>query len=186
MSKKKGKTPQPAAKKMTASAPKMEAFTFGEPVPVLDRRDILDYVECISNGRWYEPPVSFTGLAKSLRAAVHHSSPIYVKRNILASTFIPHPWLSQQDFSRFVLDFLVFGNAFLEKRYSTTGKVIRLETSRQNIPAVVWKRMFTGGCRPSTSRQPSRPAPCFTCWSRILIRSCTACRNISAPLTLPG
>ncbi|MWU33884.1 phage portal protein [Escherichia coli] len=129
MSKKKGKTPQPAAKKMTASAPKMEAFTFGEPVPVLDRRDILDYVECISNGRWYEPPVSFTGLAKSLRAAVHHSSPIYVKRNILASTFIPHPWLSQQDFSRFVLDFLVFGNAFLEKRYSTTGKVIRLETS---------------------------------------------------------
>ncbi|MGQ0419511.1 hypothetical protein ACT4US_08055, partial [Bacillus sp. HC-Mk] len=82
MSKKKGKTPQPAAKTMTASAPKMEAFTFGEPVPVLDRRDILDYVECISNGRWYEPPVSFTGLAKSLRAAVHHSSPIYVKRNI--------------------------------------------------------------------------------------------------------
>ncbi|MEB7268164.1 Presumed portal vertex protein, partial [Escherichia coli] len=129
MSKKKGKTLQPAAKKMTASAPKMEAFTFGEPVPVLDRRDILDYVECISNGRWYEPPVSFTGLAKSLRAAVHHSSPIYVKRNILASTFIPHPWLSQQDFSRFVLDFLVFGNAFLEKRYSPTGKVIRLETS---------------------------------------------------------
>lgn len=61
MSKKKGKTPQPAAKTMTASAPKMEAFTFGEPVPVLDRRDILDYVECISNGRWYEPPVSFTG-----------------------------------------------------------------------------------------------------------------------------
>ncbi|EOM7770567.1 phage portal protein, partial [Escherichia coli] len=84
---------------------------------------------CISNGRWYEPPISFTGLAKSLRAAVHHSSPIYVKRNILASTFIPHPWFSQQDFSRFVLDFLVFGNAFLEKRYSTTGKVIRLETS---------------------------------------------------------
>lgn len=37
--------------------------------------------------------------------------------------------MSQQDFSRFVLDFLVFGNAFLEKRYSTTGKVIRLETS---------------------------------------------------------
>ncbi|WP_444546842.1 hypothetical protein, partial [Leptospira borgpetersenii] len=59
---------------------------------------------CISNEKWYEPPVSFAGLAKSLRAAVHHSSPIYVKRNILASTFIPHPLLSQQDFSRFVLD----------------------------------------------------------------------------------
>lgn len=111
------------------SGQKMEAFTFGEPSPVLDRRDILDYVECITNGRWYEPPVSFTGLAKSLRAAVHHSSPIYVKRNILASTFIPHPMLSQQDFSRFVLDFLVFGNAFFEKRMSETGRVLKLEAS---------------------------------------------------------
>ncbi|PXW50035.1 PBSX family phage portal protein [Grimontella sp. AG753] len=120
---------QRAAQPVSTAAQTMEAFTFGEPSPVLDRRDILDYVECISNGKWYEPPVSFTGLAKSLRAAVHHSSPIYVKRNILTSTFIPHPLLSQQDFSRFVLDFLVFGNAFLEKRMSTTGRVMKLETS---------------------------------------------------------
>lgn len=112
-----------------APAQSIEAFTFGEPVPVLDKRDILDYVECIDNGQWYEPPVSFSGLAKSMRAAVHHSSPIYVKRNILASTFIPHPLLSQQDFSRFVLDFLVFGNAFLEKRLSVSGKTLKLETS---------------------------------------------------------
>lgn len=77
----------------SASAPqKMEAFTFGEPSAVLDRRDILDYVECINNGKWYEPPVNLSGLAKSLRAAVHHSSPIYVKRNILTSTYIPHPF----------------------------------------------------------------------------------------------
>ncbi len=46
----------------------MEAFTFGEPSAVLDRRDILDYVECINNGKWYEPLVNFSGLAKSLRA----------------------------------------------------------------------------------------------------------------------
>ncbi len=50
MSKKKGKTPQPAAKKMTASAPKMEAFTFGEPVPVLDRPCISDSLLSIQNG----------------------------------------------------------------------------------------------------------------------------------------
>jgi capsid portal protein len=49
----------------------------------------LDYTECVGNGRWFELPVSFTGLAKTLRATVHHSSPIYVKRNILASTLIP-------------------------------------------------------------------------------------------------
>ncbi|HCM9438466.1 TPA: phage portal protein [Enterobacter hormaechei subsp. xiangfangensis] len=107
----------------------IEAFTFGEPSAVMDRRDILDYVECIHNGKWYEPPVNFSGLAKSLRAAVHHSSPIYVKRNILASTYIPHPLLSRQDFSRLVLDYLVFGNAFLEKRMSLTGQLMKLETS---------------------------------------------------------
>ncbi len=56
-----------------------EAFSFGDPVPVLDRRELLDYVECIQMDRWYEPPVSFDGLARTFRAAVHHSSPIAVK-----------------------------------------------------------------------------------------------------------
>jgi len=60
-----------------------ETYTFGDSTPVMDKRDILDYAECIGNGRCLEPPVSFSGLAKSLRATVHHSSPIYVKRNIL-------------------------------------------------------------------------------------------------------
>lgn len=66
-----------------------EAFSFGDPIPVLDRRELLDYVECVQMDRWYEPPVSFDGLARTYRAAVHHSSPIAVKRNILTSTFIP-------------------------------------------------------------------------------------------------
>ncbi len=71
---KKRQKKHPKQTNMSTSAPqKMEAFTFGEPSPVLDRRDILDYVECINNGKWYEPPVNFSGLAKSLRAAVHHS-----------------------------------------------------------------------------------------------------------------
>lgn len=131
MSKKRNKRQQqPRTENRTAApAQSMEAFTFGEPTPVLDRRDILDYVECIDNGQWYEPPVSFSGLAKSMRAAVHHSSPIYVKRNILVSTYIPHPLLSRQDFTRFALDYLVFGNAFIEERRSLTGKPLKLETS---------------------------------------------------------
>ncbi len=53
-----------------------EAFSFGDPDPVLDRRELLDYVECVQTDRWYEPPVSFDGLARTFRAAVHHSSPI--------------------------------------------------------------------------------------------------------------
>ncbi|TNV11603.1 phage portal protein [Buttiauxella sp. B2] len=142
MAKNKKKYQTKTAEQMAPAAPqKMEAFTFGEPSPVLDRRDILDYAECVANGDWYEPPVSFTGLAKTLRAAVHHSSPIYVKRNILASTFIPHPLLSQQDFSRFALDFLVFGNAFIEKRSSVTNRLLKLETS----PAKYTRKGVTEG-----------------------------------------
>jgi PBSX family phage portal protein len=130
MSRKKNKRQQQGTQNLTTAPTEgMKAFTFGEPTAVLDRRDILDYVECIDNGQWYEPPVSFSGLAKSMRAAVHHSSPIYVKRNILVSTYIPHPLLSRQDFSRFALDYLVFGNAFLEERRGLTGKSLKLETS---------------------------------------------------------
>ncbi len=57
---------QPKQTNMTASAPlKMEAFTFGEPSPVLDRRDILDCVECINNCKWYEPPINFRDRQKA-------------------------------------------------------------------------------------------------------------------------
>ena len=75
------------------------------------------------------------------RATVHHSSPIYVKRNILASTFIPHPLLSQQEFSHYVLDNLVFGNAFLEKRFNQLGEVMRLECS----PAYTRRKYYQKG-----------------------------------------
>ena len=115
-----------------ATAPKnagvtAEAFSFGDPIPVLDRRELLDYVECVQMDRWYEPPVSFDGLARTYRAAVHHSSPIAVKRDILSSTYIPHRLLSQQAFARFVQDYLVFGNAYLEKRTNRLGGVLSLE-----------------------------------------------------------
>lgn len=128
MSKRKGRkaltSPTPATQEQD-----FEAFSFGEPSPVLDKREILDYIECTGNGKWYEPPISFDGLARSVRAAVHHSSPMFVKRNILASTFIPHPMLSQQEFSRYALDYLVFGNAFLEVRKNQLGKPLRLQCS---------------------------------------------------------
>ncbi|WP_374757560.1 hypothetical protein [Yersinia canariae] len=52
----------------TNAPPQAEAFTFDDPIPMMDRRDILDYLECAVMDRWYEPPVSFNGLAKSFRA----------------------------------------------------------------------------------------------------------------------
>lgn len=106
-----------------------EAFTFGEPESVLDATELLDYVEAWSNGRWYEPPLSLDGLAKSFRANPHHSSAIFTKRNVLASTFQPHHLLSREAFSRFALDFLVFGNAYIERLDSIGNRPIKLEPS---------------------------------------------------------
>ncbi|RKO43353.1 capsid portal protein, partial [Burkholderia mallei] len=62
--------PNPSAG--SAAPARAEVFTFDEPTPVMNRAEILDYVECWSNGEWFEPPVSFAGLAKSFRASTHH------------------------------------------------------------------------------------------------------------------
>ena len=103
--KKRGRTPDvikhtaPPATPAPASAA-MEAFSFGDPVAVLDRRELLDYIECQRVGEWFEPPMPWEGLARTFRAAVHNSSPIYVKRNILVSTFIPHKLPSRTAFAR--------------------------------------------------------------------------------------
>ncbi|CAI2448591.1 phage portal protein, PBSX family [Serratia liquefaciens] len=126
---KKRALPSVHANKQAAGAAGVEAFTFGDPVPVLDRRELLDYVECVRMDKWYEPPISFDGLARTFRATVHHSSPLYVKRNILTSTFKPHRLLSQQAFSRFVQDYLVFGNAYLELRTNRLGGPMELKPS---------------------------------------------------------
>lgn len=103
-----------------------QAFTFGEPVPVMDRAGILDYLESCLNGKWYEPPLSLEGLARSFRSSPHHASALFYKRNVLASTFIPHRLLSRQAFSRWALDFLVFGNAYLESPRSRLGSRMTL------------------------------------------------------------
>ncbi|WP_284336696.1 phage portal protein [Comamonas sp. NoAH] len=104
----------------------MEVFTFGEPEP-MDRMRLLDYAEAMFNGRWYEPPYPLDGLANAFRASPHHSSAIFLKRNLLTSRFVPHPMLSRETFSAWVLDFLIFGNGYLEKRRALTGRVLRYE-----------------------------------------------------------
>ena len=112
---------------VAAPAGKMEAFTFGEPAPVLDRRELLDYIQCLDNGKWYETPISFDGLAKTFRCSPHHASCIYVKRNILVSTFKPNKLLSRGGFARLALDYLIFGNGYLERQDSIGGKPLKLQ-----------------------------------------------------------
>ncbi len=123
----------PAAPSAPARA---EAFTFDDPVPVMDRAEILDYVQSWAAGKWYEPPVSWSGLAKSFRAGVHHSSAIYFKRNVLTSTFIPHKLLSRDEFGKLALDYMVFGNSYVEEQRNRLGGLLALK----RVPAKYVRR----------------------------------------------
>lgn len=102
-------------------------FSFGEPTPVLDGRDIMGLYHSAYNGRYYEPPVNFDGLAKILHANVHHESALAVKTNIIASCFKSHKLLSHQNFKQLVKDHLVFGNSFIERVDSRLGSPLSLK-----------------------------------------------------------
>jgi len=107
----------------------VEVFSFGDPEPVLNRATVLDMLECYHNQRWYEPPLSLHGLARAYRASPHHSSAIILKRNMLAASLEPTPWLSRRDFSKLVQDYLVMGNAYVQEIRNRLGGVMRLEPS---------------------------------------------------------
>lgn len=121
-----GAAPAPAGELLTNPNARAEAFTFGDPIPVLDGREILDYLECYLNGRWYEPPVSLEGLARSSKASVYLQSGLIFKRNALARTFIPHKLLSRQAFEQIVMDLGWSGNLYLEKRDNMLGRAMGL------------------------------------------------------------
>lgn len=103
------------------------AFTFGDPVPVLDGSDLMDYIESWWSGKWYEPPVNLHDLAKATGASVHLKSGLVFKRNQLASTFIPHKLLSRQAFEQIALDLMWSGNAYLEKHRNRLGQLLELK-----------------------------------------------------------
>jgi len=102
------------------------AFTFGEPEGVMDRRDILNYTEVYNNGRWYEPPISRSGLIRAFDVSPHHSSAIHLKVNMLRKTFVSSRWLSAHTFGKWALDYLGLGDGFLERRDNLAGKPMTL------------------------------------------------------------
>jgi hypothetical protein len=63
--------------------PALTAFSFDGPYPVRDMADLLDNLYCMDNGRYYETPVDFYGLAKAPRQSAWHESALYFKRNVL-------------------------------------------------------------------------------------------------------
>lgn len=105
----------------------VEAFSFGDAVPMLDKSEIMNYLfSNVIHNRWYSPPISWSGLSKSLRSSVHHESAIAAKVNVLAS-ILEIKMMSHVDKVRLLQDFFVFGNAYIRKIENRYGDVIRLE-----------------------------------------------------------
>lgn len=115
------------AVKNEQNAAGVEAFSFGEPVPMLDRAEILNYLSVqVMYEKWYSPPISWSGLAKSFRASVHHESAIGAKVNVMAS-ILDIKKMDHINKVRLLQDFFVFGNAYIRKVTNRMGEVIRLE-----------------------------------------------------------
>ncbi|WGE76096.1 phage portal protein [Actinobacillus equuli] len=104
-----------------------QMFSFGDAVPMLDKRDILNYLHStVMYGKYYAPPISWSGLAKSLRSSVHHESAITAKVNILAN-LIEIKYMSHLDKVRLLQDFFVFGNAYVQRVDNRLGNILRLD-----------------------------------------------------------
>ncbi|AZP49596.1 phage portal protein [Rahnella aquatilis] len=112
------------------------AITFDDPEPLRGWSDFLDCMECAQNGMYYETPISFYELGRLFSVAVHHQSPLYFKRNVIMSCFKPHPLLSRKDAGAVVLDYLTFGNGYLELRKNRLGQPLEL----RHVPAKYTRR----------------------------------------------
>ena len=104
-----------------------ETFSFGDSESSMSGHDLMDYFHTWHNGNYLEPPIHFDSLSKAFRSTPHHSSAIYLKRNVLISTItkgskLPFPVLDQAS-----LNSGIFGNAFIRRRTSRTGKILGYE-----------------------------------------------------------
>lgn len=115
-----------------------DAYEFGAPESVLNRSQIFDMFEVVRGSKWYEPPICRVGLGKAYRMASHHQSAILLKRNMLAASFIPNKRFSRSEFEKWVLDYLIFGDNFLQEIPNRLGGVAMLKAS----PAA-WTRVGT-------------------------------------------
>lgn len=91
------------------------AFTFGDPEPVLNGYQIQDMLECWYNGQYYETPFNTYGLAKVIGSNPYLPSALQFKKNQLLKFYIPNAKLSLKDADRLFLEFVSFGNAYLER-----------------------------------------------------------------------
>jgi PBSX family phage portal protein len=114
------------------------AFSFGDPETVLSN-NLGDYLGLFvnPNGDYYEPPVSQSGLAKTLRANGHHCTIPYFKRNMLRRWYNDNDTLSREGLGKAGFDFEAFGHCYLQKIRNRLGQTYWLK----HLPSLNMRRM---------------------------------------------
>ena len=113
------------------------AFSFGEPESVM-KGQIQEYlgVFLLDNGQYYQTPVPTKGLARLLRANAYHWPMLEFKKNMVMRGMKASTALTRKDFGKLAMDYLVFANAYLQKRINFLGKVIGFT----HLPAINMRR----------------------------------------------
>lgn len=109
------------------------AFALGDAEPVLNRRDLIECLDCWevagTGGRWYQPPIDQAVLSRAMNVTSHHASAFRVKVNQLMRDFIPHPMLSRETFEGLALDYLVMGQCYVEQVTNLVNRPMALRRS---------------------------------------------------------
>ena len=117
---------------------RVSCFSFGTPESVLDN-NVADYAGVFFNTTldYYEPPVSLTGLAKTLRANAHHNTIPYFLKNQLLRFYNANSVLASEDLGNAGFEYRVFGNCYFQKIYNGINGIKRLK----HIPAMRVRKM---------------------------------------------
>lgn len=114
---------------VTQSLHGARSFSFGDPEPILSRRELIDHLECWTNGRYYEPPIPMAALTRAENVSPHHASAIAYKVKQLTKDFIPHRLLDRPTFSAWAHNYCVTGNGYLEAVPNRLGGIAHLKNS---------------------------------------------------------
>lgn len=119
----------PQTMTVEAKGSSARSFSFGDPEPVMSRRELIDYLECWNNGRYYEPPIPMAALTRAENVSPHHASAIAYKVKQLAKDFIPHRLLDRPTFTALAHNYAVTGNGYVEVVPNRIGGIARLKNS---------------------------------------------------------